>query len=115
MTEQASFRLREYKGVPVIELAGEIDLTNADTLKTFIEDARLSDAQSLIVSLEKVSYFDSHMVGALADLSKRFGTNRRRLRIVAPRESPGGRILRTANLDLAIPLFETVEEAAFSS
>ena len=115
MTDQATFRLREFNGVPVIEVTGELDIANIDDFRAFVRDATLADGVSVIVSFERVSYFDSHALEALVEFSKRLHTNRRQLRIVARRESPAGRLLRTSNLDLALRLFETVDEARLAS
>jgi len=115
MTDQATFQLHEHSGVPVISVTGELDVANIDEFRMFVRDATLPESAAVIVSFERVSYFDSHALEALVELSKRLHTSRRQLRVVAPRESPPGKLLRTANLDLALPLFETVEEARLAS
>jgi len=114
MTDQATFQLHEHEDVPVIEVSGELDVANIDDFRAFIRDATLPDGFSLILTFEHVSYLDSHALEALVEINKRLQTNRRQLRVVAPRESPTGRLLRTSGLDLALQLFETVDEARLS-
>ncbi|MDQ6823870.1 MAG: STAS domain-containing protein [Candidatus Eremiobacteraeota bacterium] len=115
MTDQATYQFRESNGIPVIEVTGELDVANIDDFRAFVRDATLPDGFSVIVSFERVSYFDSHALEALVEFSKRLHTNRRQLLVVAARESPPGRILRTANMDLALPLYESVEEARLAT
>lgn len=111
MTDQATFRQREHDGIPVIEVTGEIDVGNIDDFRGFVRDAALAQNTPLIISFEHVSYFDSHALEALVEFNRRLHVNRRQLHVVAPRECPSGRLLRSANLDLALHLHETIEEA----
>lgn len=115
MTDQAQFLLQVANGVPVLAISGEIDIANIDQFKASAADAARDDSERIIVSLEKVTYLDSHTLEALVDLGKRLRTNRRRLLVVAPKSSPAGRILRTTGLELAIALFESVDDALQST
>ncbi|HEV2878146.1 MAG TPA: STAS domain-containing protein [Candidatus Eremiobacteraceae bacterium] len=111
MTDQASFQLQVIDGTAVLAITGEIDIANIVEFKAFAGDAARNDDGPVIVSFEKVTYLDSHTLEALVDLSKRLRTNRRRLLVVAPNESPAGRIMRTTGIELALALFETVDDA----
>jgi anti-anti-sigma factor len=115
VTDQAHFQLQVVDGTPVLAVSGEIDIANIDEFKSFAANAARDDSDRLILSLEKVTYLDSHTLEALVDLGKRLRTNRRRLLVVAPKISPAGRILRTTGLDLAIALFETIDDALQST
>ena len=115
LTDQAQFRLQAAEGTPILAISGEIDIANIEQFKSFAADAARDDSERIIVSLEKVTYLDSHTLEALVDLGKRLRTNRRRLLVVAPKNTPSGRILRTTGLDLAIALFETVDDAMQST
>lgn len=114
MTDQAIFQIQATNGIAVVIATGEIDIANIDQFKTFIADSARSHDGPLIISTEKVTYLDSHTLEALVNLSKRLLTNRRRLLVVAPKDSPSGRILRTTGIELAIALFETVDDAVQS-
>ena len=111
MTDQAHFQLQVVNTTPVLAVSGEIDIANIDEFKSYTANAARDDNDRLILSLEKVTYLDSHTLEALVDLGKRLRTNRRRLLVVAPKSSPSGRILRTTGLEVAIALFETVDDA----
>ena len=115
MTDQAQFQLQAVDGIPLLAISGEIDIANIDQFKSFASNAARDDSERIIVSLEKVTYLDSHTLEALVDLGKRLRTNRRRLLVVAPKSTPSGRILRTTGIELAIALFETVDDALQST
>jgi anti-anti-sigma factor len=115
LTDQAQFQLQRVEGTPVLAVSGEIDIANIDEFKSVAADAARADFDRLILSLERVTYLDSHTLEALVDLGKRLQTNRRRLLVVAPKLSPAGRILRTTGLELALALFETVDDALQST
>lgn len=111
MTEQASFQLRDADGITIVDAAGEIDVSNFEQLRALVRSIGPDSPAPVIVSFQHVRYLDSHTVEVLVELSKRLNTNRRRLLVVAPAESAAGRILRISNLEIAIPLFESLEEA----
>lgn len=111
MTDQAQFLLQVVNGTPVLAISGEIDIANVDQFRSSATDAARDDSERVIISLEKVRYLDSHALEAVVDLSKRLRTNRRRLLVVAPKSSPAGRIMRTTGIELAVALYETVDDA----
>jgi anti-anti-sigma factor len=111
VTDQATFQLQVVESVPLIAVAGEIDLSNVAQFKSFVADAASKENGAMVLSLSGVSYLDSHMLAAIVDLSKRLRTNRRRLAICAPQGSPAGRILRVTGIDSTIEVFETDDEA----
>lgn len=111
MTDQATFQLLEVKGISVVVVGGEVDIANVDQFKQFLTDAAASDRGPLVVSLEKATYLDSHMLEALVEASKRLRTNRRRLLVVAPKETAAGHIMRLTSIELAIETFETLDDA----
>lgn len=115
MTSQATYQLLPADHAVIVTVSGEIDLANIDQFKAFLADAAKKDNGALIVSLEKAEYVDSHTLEALVDLSKRLSTNRRRLLVAASAASPAGRILRTTGIDLAVAIFESLDDALQSS
>lgn len=114
MTDQATFRQEAIKGVPLVIASGEIDLSNVDQFKSFVREVAANESGPLIISLGGLSYLDSHMLEALVDTGRRLRTNRRRLLVSAPKESPAGHILRLTGIELAIEVFES-DEAAIDS
>ncbi|MBV8171707.1 MAG: STAS domain-containing protein [Candidatus Eremiobacteraeota bacterium] len=111
MTDHATFTLREERNALVVDIHGELDISNHEQFRSFLRSGAGTSTAPMIVNLDGVGYLDSHAIAALAELSKRLSTNRRRLFIVARKEGPIGRILNTSNLGLAIPMCESLEDA----
>ncbi|HXW51597.1 MAG TPA: STAS domain-containing protein [Candidatus Acidoferrales bacterium] len=114
MTDQATFQLEAVDEVPLVVVSGEIDVANVAQFKAFVQGAAAKTTGPLVVSLDGISYMDSHMLEALVDVAKRLRTNRRRLLVTAPRQSAAGHILRLTGIELAIEVFESNEEAVQS-
>lgn len=105
------FAVQQIEGVPVVQVRGEIDMSNAKQLTKAIEGAADEADGALIVSLGEVSYFDSQGVDVLVRIAERFDANRRRLILVAPQGAGPRRILTLAGLPDVIPIFDSVPEA----
>jgi anti-anti-sigma factor len=103
-----------HAGTPVVEAAGEIDISNVESFRSAVADAARAHGGPLIVSLRGVTYLDSHTLATLVAVKKNFATNRRPLLVVAPKSGPVARVMSITNLNALIPMFETVEEAAAS-
>ncbi len=114
MTDQATFRIRERSGVPVVEVTGELDISNVDDLRSFLRELDVENTAAVIFDLEHISYLDSHGLQVLVELNQRLHTTRRQLLVVASRETPPGKLVRAANLHLALKLFESIDEALLS-
>lgn len=110
MTDQATFVSRTVDGVDVLEAHGEFDIANAGDLRTAVAN-ELTGNDVLLVSLAAVSYLDSSALGVLIQASRRADMQRRKLLIVAPRESAAGKLLRIAAVDQMAPMFESVDDA----
>lgn len=111
MNEQATFRRRDDRGTAIVVASGEIDIANIDQFKSFVSDAARDANGAMVISLEGVSYLDSHTIAALVEFDKRLRTNRRRLIVVAPTKTSAGRILRIASLELVVPICESIDDA----
>jgi anti-anti-sigma factor len=105
------FDLRQADGLPVIEAAGDIDLTSVDAFRGALQDAA-SQGQAVVVSLAGVSYLDSHAVHTLLSFGRRVGTGRGALILIVPRRSALRKIVDAAGLGRAFALAESVDEAA---
>ena len=65
----AHYNVRTDGPVPLIEVAGEIDISNADTLARCLSVFQPGDA--VIVDLSHLTYIDSSGIGVLAYTHKR--------------------------------------------
>jgi anti-anti-sigma factor len=111
VNEQATFQRHDERGIVVVKVAGEIDIANIDQFTSFVLDAARDANGAVVISLEGISYLDSHTVAALAEFDKRLRTNRRRLVVVAPATTSAGRILRIASLELIVRVCDSLEDA----
>jgi len=111
VNEQATFRRRDERGTAIVVASGEIDIANIDQFKSFVSDAARDANGAMVISLESVSYLDSHTIAAPVDFDKRLRTNRRRLIVVAPAQTSAGRMWRIASLELVIRVCESLDDA----
>ena len=110
MTDQATFLSHRRDGVPVLEARGEFDIGNVGDLREAIKKA-IEDSDVLILSLVSVSYLDSSALGVLIGASRMATTQRRKILIVAPRDTAAGKLLRIAAIDQIAPVFESADDA----
>ena len=111
MTGQGRFDVLHTDGCPVVEVTGDLDLTNVGEFEATLELAARADRGSVIVCLSRTTYFDSQAIHVLLRFAEHLTITRQRLMIVAP---PGGlprRILEIAGLVQAFPMFDDVHEA----
>jgi anti-anti-sigma factor len=85
-------------GVPVVDVAGEVDMLSAGPLVEAVTAAAGRDRGAVIVSLASVAYLDSQGVGALLAVADRLARNRQRLAIAVPPAHPVRRVLEVAGL-----------------
>jgi len=111
MTARGQVTMREVGGVPVVEGAGEIDLTNAHEFEAVLNQAARADRGRVVVSLMKTTYLDSQGVRVLFTVGERLATMRQRLLIVAPTGGAPRRILEISGADSAFLIFDSVEAA----
>jgi anti-anti-sigma factor len=108
----AQFDVRFEDGLPIVTATGELDLTNVSRFSDIVERAAGTAQDAIVVVLGGLSYFDSHGVRALLRANERLAASRRRLLIVAAAGSPVRRLIDTAGLGVALPMFETIDQAA---
>ncbi|GAA1199777.1 STAS domain-containing protein [Prauserella alba] len=87
-----------------ITVAGEIDLSNAEQVRSELYHAIANDLMHVSLDLTSVSYLDSsglHILFTLADRLQRLQTE---LAIVAPPGTPARRIVELAGFDAVATL-----------
>lgn len=93
----------------VVEVAGEVELDNAELLRDELLRASSSEKPCLVIDLSRVSFIDSTGVGVLVGAFKRvreIGT----LAVVCPQRSVR-RVFEITGLTQVFVLHNTVEEA----
>src|ERR1700686_4691257 len=113
MTETSihTLQARTVDGVPVLGLPGEMDFRVVESLNRAIAEAGAADAGAVVVSLEHVSYIDSHAISAFFKAIEQLRLSRQELLMVAPALTAGKRILDITGLSDTVPVFYTVSGA----
>ncbi|TCJ20598.1 anti-sigma factor antagonist [Rubrobacter taiwanensis] len=104
----------EVRGVPVVTVTGEIDLSSAPRLRTaIIEATPPADApvRCVVVDLTRVEFIDSSGLGVLIGRYRELKAAGMELRIVLRDGGPAARIIRMTGLESTLDVYGTKEEA----
>jgi anti-sigma B factor antagonist len=96
-------------GTVVVSLAGELDLYNAEEVRSALLDACAGEPGLLVVDLEQVTFIDSTALGVLIEARSRMA-DRGGLRLAAPGLETR-RALEVSGLDRHFLVHDTVAEA----
>jgi anti-anti-sigma factor len=107
----ARIDVRSDGDTPVVAPTGDLDLANVGRFADVLERVGTAAHGLVVVTLEHVTYFDSHGVRALLRAQQRLVASRGRLAVVAPSGSAIRRVIDVAGLGSALPLFGSVGEA----
>jgi anti-sigma B factor antagonist len=96
-------------GGVVVSLAGELDLYNAEEVRTALLDACAEEPELLVVDLEEVRFIDSTALGTLIEARSRLA-DRSGFRL-ASAGLEARRALEVSGLDRHFLVYDTVAEA----
>lgn len=109
-----SVEAREERGVPVVELSGDVDLTTLEEIHSAIEEALIRaealGAHSIVLDFLKVDAFDSIGIGLLMGSTRKLREDGGEVRVVV-REGPCLLVLRTTGLDKVFKIHPDLEAA----
>lgn len=111
MTDLADLELVALDDVWVARLRGEIDLSNADSIATAVEQVFGREGIGVVVDLTGVEYLDSAGVRLLFRIARSSERDGWAMRAVVPAQSPVRRILDLTDVPGAIQLDESEETA----
>jgi anti-anti-sigma factor len=115
----ADLHTSSHDGVIVARITGEIDLSNAGTLRDAILEATPNDALGCVLDFTSLSYIDSAGIHLLYRLGDSLRARGQTLRIVVPTGSPASDALRLAgvkrHVDIVSELDEGLRAVAMSS
>ena len=109
MTQHAVVDARTIKGIQVVRICGEVDLTNAVEVREAISRLASHDVTVILVDLSETTYLDSSGIAMLFRLAERLNERRQQLRILVPPNSPLRAALDLTNLPQTIPVQPTLE------
>jgi anti-sigma B factor antagonist len=96
-------------GAVIVSLAGELDLYNAEEVRSALLDACAAEPELLVIDLEEVRFIDSTALGVLIEARSRMA-DRKGFRLAAPGLETR-RALEVSGLDRHFLVHETVPEA----
>jgi len=111
MPDEGRFDVMAHEGAVVIEVIGDFDINNLGQFNVALESALALGRQTIIVSLAQAAYFDSMAIRALLRSEERLAITRRRLCIVASKNTLPRRILEIAGVPHQSAIFDRVEDA----
>ena len=104
-------RVHTTEGVLVARLEGEVDLANADVVRSALVRAASNDFVGAVIDLSQVSYMDSAGINVLFHLRERLRVRGQELRLVIPPGSGAYDALRYAGVLEALALSDSVDAA----
>lgn len=94
----------------LVELAGEADVTNSDTLREVLEAEVAKQPRMLIIDLSGLRFMDSSALHVILRANRTMDRQGGVLALASPRE-PVAKMLRLTAADQLIPVYASVSEA----
>jgi len=95
----------------VADLSGEIDISNAESVRKRLLEAVPNTAAALVLDLSGVGYLDSSGVRLIFELAGRLRRRGQDLELVVPDDSLIRRVLLLTEVQRVVPISTTVETA----
>jgi anti-sigma B factor antagonist len=106
--EQPVLAVDRIDGATVVRLAGELDLYNADEVRSALQRALAEGPARLVIDLSQVEFIDSTALGVLIETRSKLG--QARLALAAPQLGTR-RALQVSGLDRHLSVHDTVDDA----
>ena len=107
----ADVRFRDGDGAVVAHLTGEIDQSNADSIRRALVDTVTNHVAKLVLDLTDVDYLDSAGIRLIFWLREQLRTRGQALELVVPSASPTSDALRLAGVLHHLRTIEAIDEA----
>ena len=111
MNDLARLEARDVVGARLLEISGEIDLSNAGDLMNAVTRAVPDDTPLVILDLSRTSYLDSTGIDMIFRLADRLRLRRQELRLVVPPRSSIRTVLELTNVGHSVPIQESIVTA----
>lgn len=109
MSDQlAMVEVQQSDKVVSILISGEIDMSNAASVKEDIEKA-LTDAAYVDIDLTPIEFIDSQGIRVLHQIALGLQGSETRLRLIAPRDSIAGQVLDLTRTQDIVTVVESAE------
>ena len=107
---EEEFPVEVVRGVPVVAAPEEIDITNAEALRSALLTAAADGHGTLVVDMTRTRFCDSSGLHTLIAAHKRAGAEGREVLLVIP-DTAVLRVFALTGMDRVIPNFTTLAEA----
>jgi len=95
----------------VVRIEGEVDLSNADAVRSEIIAAAPHGSGGIVLDLTATTYLDSSGIRLLFDVAERLHSRRQRIALVVTEAALVRRMLVLTKLDDAVPLHDDLDGA----
>jgi anti-anti-sigma factor len=109
--ELARLRVHERGGIVMADVEGEVDLSNASSLKTDLTVSVSNAALGLLIDLTGLDFLDSSGVHMLYDIADRLATRQQRFAVVMAPDAPPRRAIEISGVEPATWLYGDRESA----
>ena len=110
--DRLKVRTEEVAGVPVARLDGQVDKLGVEQARIQLDP--LAASAKLVVALDNVTFIDSAGLHALFGLGHVAAASGGRIALSVPPGSPVARVVEIVRLGDAIPVLDSVEDAALA-
>jgi anti-anti-sigma factor len=97
------------RDVVLARLRGEVDLSNAPSVRERLLGAIPNRATALVLDLSQTDYLDSSGVGLIFELADRLGSRGQKLELVVPDEAVIRRVLELTDVEQVAPIYASVD------
>ena len=97
--------------IAVAAISGEVDMSNAATVRRRIEEAVIPDDEALILDLSALSFIDSAGLHSVFELGAVLEERRQRLFVCADEGGQVERTIEIVGMPRAVPVHRTLDEA----
>lgn len=111
MKELAQVRSPGIPAGSVIEVVGEVDLSNADAVFDRVAGLAQSGETRVVLDLSATDYLDSSGIAMIFRLAERLRVGRQDLRIVVPRAAAIRAVLDITAVDQVVAMYATLAQA----
>ena len=109
MAPLEELRFKPLGDVVLAAVRGEVDLSNALSVKRELLDAVPNTASALVLDLSETEHLDSSGVRLIFELAERLERRGQKLELVVPDDSIIKRILVLTEVHQVVPLFTSVD------
>ena len=109
MSPLEELRFEPLGNVVLASVRGEVDLSNALSVKRELLDAVPNTASALVLDLSETEHLDSSGVRLIFELAERLERRGQKLELVVPDDSIIKRILVLTEVHQVVPLFTSVD------